>query len=110
MKRFNYALSHADIKALLCTLELMPSLGAAFTDDSIQQSINISCCMSASDKLLNHHTDFTPNEIRVMAASLSLAKMVLSNEVKASQADKALLKEHLFTINKLDPIFDAVFH
>ncbi len=108
MKKFNYSFSDTDIKTLVCTLSVMPLIPFDGVSD-VQQSINDSCCASAVEKLSSYRTDFHPNEVRVMAASLELSDLILKGEIEASAEIKKTLSQFMFSINRLLPVFVSVF-
>lgn len=108
MKNFNYSLTNSDINTLLCTLSIMPTIEVDGVTD-VQHDINTSCCLSAIEKLLNQRTDFHPNEVRVMAVSLSLADAILKDKISTNSETKCKLSQYIFSINRLLPIFDSIF-
>lgn len=108
MKNFEYSFSDSDIKTLLCTLSVMPLVRPDGVSDT-QQSINDSCCASAIEKLTAARTDFQPNEIRVMSASLILSDMILKGDIEAYAEIKKTLSPYIFSINRLLPIFISIF-
>lgn len=108
MKKFSYSFTESDVKTFLCTLAVMPTIEFEGVSE-VQQNINESCCMSAIEKFLNGRTDFHPNEARVMAVSLNLADAILKGEIDAEPEVKKELSQYIFSINKLLPIFRAIF-
>lgn len=108
MKNFTYSFTEGDIQALLCTLSVFSSLELDEVS-KVQQSINNACCLSAIEKLANRDMDFAPNEIKVMAASLMCADLILKNKFSVHDEIKSDITKHIFTVNKLLPIFSSVF-
>ena len=108
MKNFEYSFSDSDIKTLLCTLSVMPLVRPGGVS-GVQQSINDSCRASAIEKLTTAHTDFHPDEIRVMSASLILSDMILKGDIEAYSEIKKMLSPYTFSINRLLPIFISIF-
>ena len=108
MKKFNYSFSDSDVKTLICTLSVMPLVELDGVSD-VQQSINDSCCASAVEKLTAFRTDFIPNEVRVMSASLELADLILKGDIEVDSEIKKKLSQYLFSINHLPPIFSSIF-
>lgn len=108
MKNFNHTFSESDVKTLVHTLSVMPLVQLEGVSD-VQQSTNNSCCSSAMEKLTDSRTDFIPNEIRVMAASLQLADLILRGDIEIELDVKKLLSQYIFSINRLLPIFTSIF-
>lgn len=108
MKSFQYSFSDTDIKTLICTLSVMPLVRLDGVSD-VQQSINDSCCASAIEKLSSYRTDFHPNEVRVMAASLELSDLILKGDIEASAEIRKTLSQFIFSINRLLPVFASAF-
>lgn len=83
-------------------------------DTDEQQTLNSYCVTSAAAKLSVGSPDFTANEIRVVCASISLAKEYLAGHVSldVDAEHKAELRKHLFTYSRLEksfaPVLDAL--
>lgn len=107
MKRpveFNYTFSGEDVLAIVAALPLVSAFGA---DTEIQQSINESLCLSASEKLVNRFTDLIPNEVRVVALSIELAREVLAGHIVIDVGPETMdkIRPHIFTYNRLYSAF-----
>lgn len=108
MKKFKYAFSDMDRDTFICTLTVyIEDFNDLYTTKA-QNQINSSASLSAIQKLLKKGTNFTPNEIRMMSVSLMVADMVLKGQLNASDEVKKLFSQHIFTINKLLPIFSKI--
>jgi hypothetical protein len=108
MKKLSYSLSQLDISTLLCTLDILQDIDD-FVKSATQKVLNDDCCKSAMKKLIFHRTDFDNNDIRVMAASLSIAQMILSGQVQTTDENKKRLAEYADNIDYLQPIYNSVF-
>ncbi len=109
-KHFHHDFSPADIETFLCTLAAYTEID--FDDDIVgeaQNAINVSCCSSAIEKLLNMDINFHPNEIRMMASSLTVADMAMKGQLDVSDEIKNRYYQHVFSINRLLPKFDKLF-
>lgn len=102
--KFSYCFSGDDVSAIIAALPLVPAFGA---DTEIQQRINENLCLSAMNKLVNRSTDFIPNEFRVIALSIELAREFLSGQIAldVDSEDVAEIKPHFFTYNRLHEAF-----
>lgn len=65
---FNSKITPSDTEALLLCLSIVND--SDFADSQEQQDINEMLCFSASQKLKKHSKAFSPNELRMMYASL----------------------------------------
>lgn len=106
----NLKLSHSDFDAILCALPLISWYEA---DTPLQSQINALLCDTASQKIMQGVKDFSPDETRVIAAAISLAKFLLSGEsdpnCPAVDSEwRADLCKYLFAYNRLDPIFQEI--
>lgn len=99
MKNITYSFSDSDIDTILFTLTVLPSLELEETE--AQAAINYQCCCSAGEKLIKRRTDITPNEFRVILASLEAAKMINHGELEVDPETKKKCSNYLFSINKL---------
>lgn len=109
MKNFVHEFSDEDISTLLCTLSTYSTVNTDDMCGDVQQQINIACCESAIEKLIYKRTDFLPNEVRMMAVSLTVANMALKGQLQVDEKTKKEYYDHLFSINRLHPIFDKIF-
>lgn len=107
MKHITYSFSDSDIKTILFTLTILPSL--ELEESEVQADINYQCCCSAGEKLINHSDNILANEFRVIYASLQAAQMVNQNELVVDSELKKECINHLFSINKLVSVFDKQF-
>lgn len=105
MKKQIYELTNSDIETLLYTLTLIPMFDD-LCDSEAQKEINVTCCASAAEKLAYHRDNFTPNEFRVMSASLQLADMITRGQIAADAETKRECSQYIFTVQKLLPVFD----
>lgn len=109
----NLHLSGTDVDAILCSLPLLDYIEA---DTPAQQAQNSKDIESATNKLLtlNAHTRLDANEMRVIAAALTLALGLLYDNfpelkpfVDADHLNK--IQRYFFVINRLEPLFnDAI--
>lgn len=107
-KTFSYSFSESDIDIILFTLSIFPSLN--LEDTIVQANINCQCCISAGEKLISHRTDITPNELRVIAASLKAAQLIAQGVYHVDDENtKNKCNSYLFSINKLVSIFSGLF-
>lgn len=104
MKHIAYSFSESDINTILFTLTILPSLG--LEDTEAQAAINYQCCCSATEKLIKHSTDITPNEFRVIFASLKAVQMINQGELEVDAETKKECITYLFSVNKLVSVFD----
>lgn len=109
MNRQSFHLSDSDIEAILCALPLVLEIGA---DSPAQEALNTSCCTSAGEKLIAHSPNLSANEIRVISVAITAAVLLLSGKGAGFVPNidsewKAELSKHLFTLNRLDPIFQG---
>lgn len=106
-KHTNIHLTATDVEAILCVLPLLDCIEA---DTPAQQDLNYAAAESASQKLLSRGKQLDANELRVIAASLSLALAYLSNQMPeldpfVDPDHRAELQRYFFVINRLEPIF-----
>lgn len=104
MKHISYCFSDADIEVITFTLSILPDFD--FGESEVQAEINYQCCLSAGSKLIERSTDITPNEFRVILASLEAAQLITRGELDADPETKKKCNSYLFTINKLVSVFD----
>ena len=106
MTNKNFHLSDSDIQTLVMTLSILPTLG--LEDSDIQAKINMQCCLSAVEHLatLDSYKP-TPNEVRIMYASLQAAQLINKGRLKADSEVKAKCSNAMFSINKLLPHFES---
>ena len=99
-KRATISLSADDVSAILCALPLISYLEA---DTEAQTQINNALMVTATEKLLAHIRNFTPNEIRIIyiaiACGANLTTYFSDGEIDAEW--KAELAGHFFTLNRL---------
>lgn len=103
MKHISYSFSDSDIEVILFTLIVFPSLELEETE--AQAAINLQCCLSASEKLVKCSNDITPNEFRVIYASLRASQLINQGELETDIETKKKCMYYLFTINKLVSVF-----
>ena len=104
MKHISYSFSDSDTEAILFYLTVLPSLKLEETE--AQADINFQCCRSAIEKLIKHRTDITPNEFRVIYASLHATQLINQGSLEADPETKKKCMGYLFIINKLVSAFD----
>lgn len=94
-------LTSDEISAILYAL---PLIWGAPETSAVQDEVNRVLSLSASKKLAMGKTNFTANELRVIAASVLCACEYLAGHLPDLQPDKdtdAELRKHLFTFNRL---------
>lgn len=104
---FNYRFSSSDVSSILAALPLVAAFGA---DTAAQQQINTDLCISVSQKLMNRSSEIIPNEFRVMAGAVMLARDFLAGRIDLD-VDEELqneLKPYLFSYNHLSSVFEPV--
>lgn len=105
MKNIKYSFSDADIEAITFSLSILPSLG--LVDNETQANINYQLCVSAGLKLIKHDANISPNEFRVILASLQAVQLINKNELSVDAETKKQCACYLFTVNKLVSVFDV---
>lgn len=105
MKHFSFSLTESDIKALICGLEILPTLDLGI--DDIQQSINNALCASCIEKLLNQSTDYNSNELRVMYCALAIMDEIIRDEWEIDVKLMSECRNFIFNVNKLLPLFES---
>lgn len=106
MKTLEYELTPQDVETFLFALSVFQN----YSFDGVppvQQMINNKCCDRALDKLCTGDTNITPNELRIMSASLSLVSCILQGQIVADDNTKKLCSKYRFSVNELLPIFDG---
>lgn len=101
----NVDLSKSDVKAILVTLSILPSISVEGSTDA-QENINYALCVSAGEKLIKRRSDLTSNEFRVILASLLAGQMINRGELEVDAETKKECSDHLFTINRLVSVFE----
>ncbi len=104
MKHIEYSLSNQDIEVILFTLSVLPSLGLESSET--QSEINYLNCLSAGKKLISRSTNFSPNELRVICASLRAALCISRHEFKTDAETLKKCNDYFFSINRLSSVFD----
>lgn len=104
MKRITYTFSDSDIKVITFALAILPSLGLEETE--AQAAINYQCCRSAGEKLIKRDKNITPNEFRVISASLEAVQLINQGFLEVDQETKKKCNSYLFAVNKLVYAFD----
>lgn len=102
MKNFTYSLSESDVKAILCTLEVMPSYG--FYETESENDLVKYLSISSGMKLIAHE-QWNNREIAYVALAIDNAFKALRSENSADDEIVSTLRPYLFTINKLHPVF-----
>lgn len=105
MKHIQYTFTDSDIQTILFTLSVLPTL--SLEDSDVQAHINLINCESASEKLIEHRTDFTANEFRVIYGSLMAAQQINQGILDVDGDTKLKCCGFLFSINKLVSAFDS---
>lgn len=104
---FNYCFSSGDVSAILAALPLVIAYGA---DTTVQNQINADLCALVAQKLINHASGIAPNEFRVMALSVILARDLLTGRIDLDidEEHRNDLKQYLFSYNRLASVFEPV--
>ncbi len=105
MKPVKISLSTSDVEVLLFTLSIFPSFEFEGVSEA-QHEINTICCVSAAEKLSGGKS-LSPNEMRVVIASLALADNICKGDQDAEPEIVADCKRYLFSINKLRSAFSS---
>lgn len=106
----NLHLTATDVEAILCALPLMDCIEA---QTPAQQELNSAAMSSAAKKLTSHGSQLDANDLRVISASLFIAREFLAGRMPelgsfVEPDHQAALRRHLFTINRLEPVFDGI--
>ena len=104
MKHITYSFSDSDIEVITFALTVLPSLELEETE--AQAIINYQCCRSAGEKLIKHDKNITPNEFRVISASLEAVQLINQGCLNVDPETKKRCNDYLFTVNKLVSFFD----
>lgn len=112
MKKIALNLKESDISAILCALPLVQQ---AYTTTPNQAALNSANCMSVASKLHRHASDFTANEIRVIAAAVDIAVYIASgqdndNEYDVDKEWLAEIQENYFILNRLNSYLHKFFN
>lgn len=103
MKKINYNFSNEDVETIIFCLKIIPFV--KFDDvNPVQQSINLSLCYSALEKLSARDLEaITPNEVRIMMISIDVAQLIISNQLPYEILEGADtdLTPYIFSVNKL---------
>lgn len=105
MKNTNYSLTPDDISAIVCAVSVLPSYDFSKTMDEFSPVINIA---SSTMQKLTSQKQLTEQDIYLIAISIDSAYKALRYEINIEPEALSSLKNHLFTINKLFPIFSPV--
>ena len=80
----NINFSSADVSAIVCVLPLVAQIE---TETPVQNLLNIANTNSAAEKLLNHKSALSANEIRVISIAISAAlSLVVLVEIEHTTA------------------------
>lgn len=104
MNHISYAFNNSDIEAAAYALTVLPGLGLAETE--AQAEITYQLCCSAAKKLIDHDTDITPDEFRIILAALQAAKSIILGDIDVDAKTRSECKSYFFTINKLLSVFE----
>lgn len=109
----SFILSKSDVEALLLSLPLVISSPLAETADQKQR--NNFHTVTATQKLLSSNPHFTPDELRVMFAAVSIAKLLLAGQAPelfegVDPETRADLSPYLFTLNKLEGMLGSTLN
>ena len=107
MKSVNFELSGSDVEAIIVALPLL----TLFESDEVQLNVCEEACNSAIQKLSNMTNVFSSIELRMICGAVTLAKEYLAGHIKLDvpAEDKAALRKHLFTYNKLEKVFAKLY-
>lgn len=105
----NLNLSDGDIEAIVSALPLVTLLEA---DTPAQNLLNEASSTSAATKLINHSSQITADEIRVISISITVALLLISGQTVPGLPEidaewMSELRRYFFVLNRLDPIFQA---
>lgn len=105
----NINFSFADVSAIVCVLPLVAQIE---TETPAQNLLNVANSNSAAEKLLNHKSALSANEIRVISIAISAALYIVSGNALEYGLDfdidsewKSEINKHFFALNRLNPIF-----
>ena len=101
MKRIDLKLSGNDHLAIIAALGVVTDLGLEESDE--QAVLNAGLASSASKKLSSGSGSFSPNGARMVLASVSFARLILSGVLDADPEQKRALAPYLFNYNRLYP-------
>lgn len=99
-KRVNVHLSKSDVDAILCALPLIPYLDSG---SDMQNKINDSLMVTATEKLMAKNPNLTPNEHRIIYTAVALA-VNLETFLGDTPIDphwRSELKRHFFVLNRI---------
>ena len=108
----DFSFSPADVAAVLASLPLTSYVP---TNAAVRHA-NAVLCESAAEKLSSGSSAITPNEFRMVALSVAIARDVLSGspDWEVSEEDRRAISPHFFTLNRLaaqfDPILDRLLY
>lgn len=105
----NINFSSSDISAIICVLPLVSQIEA---ETPAQNLFNIANSNSAAEKLFNHKSALSADEIRVISIAISAALYIVSGNTHEYGPDfdidsewKSEINKYFFTLNRLNPIF-----
>jgi len=109
---FNHELSVSDIKTLLTTLTVMDEVLPIVDIPELDEFTKLQCSSfgkQAVEHLSDLSTQLSNNELSAIHVSLQIADLINHSDVSVDDYSKKLCSQHIFSINKLLPIFDSLF-
>lgn len=107
MKKIHFNLSSDDVKALCCTLEVMPAYD--FLENDIEADLSLTLASSSGRKLILHE-QLTNRETCFVALAVDCAFKALRGELSLDEEGLSVLRPYMFTINKLHPVFSPLLN
>lgn len=103
-------LSATDVDAILVALGIIPY--ADFDTPPEQMELNCFLAQSAAQKLIAKKSDLSPNETRIIGASVILARDCLSGlaDISIPSSLRNNLQPYFFNYNRLAPQYDEINH
>ena len=107
-KKINIRLSDADIEAILTALRIIPY--ADFDTPPAQMDLNCFLAETSAQKLIAKKVNMSPNETRIVGASVILARDILSglSDLEVPTSLKKDLQPYFFNYNRLAPRYEAI--
>lgn len=105
---FSYQLTSSDQIAILCVLPLVSEIETNSEQQALRNTISSE---NASQKIIRHQTNFSPDELRVMFVAIDYALYLISNNAFNDELDiepewETEIRNHFFTLNRLYSIFE----
>lgn len=99
-------ISNSDVSALLAALQIIPFIDECESES--QMAINCFQAEQATAKLIDRHTVFASNEIRIMYCAIAYALEILSSKYAHAVPGDIVssLRPYYFNYNRLLPRFE----